>query len=197
MPDSALSSESINIVLFDRLLLEQPFTVLPPNPDEHLSYASEKWNYNVADLRESVHEQKVLYYLLGVYERCTVARKKIRSSKIDRSYSLKIVETVELEVVNNLFTALQQPSLYEGQNVLAQLKQLCYDKLAEGNEFDQLMLKYLKKIEEDHEPLPSTFTEVSYPMFLLYNTYWKLLFAFYLAIGPVFVFRGSYCRIFN
>ena len=154
-----LSADNVNMVLFERLLLPQPYYVVQPNADS-ASISHRWWKISTEVDSESEKEHRVLYYLLGVYERCHGALKLIAQTNKYQNL-IDVIKMVEDEVSTNFYTAIHQSELYDGQNVFDQLKSLLLDKLSDSTAFDLLITIYLQKSANEESELPVTFSEVS------------------------------------
>ncbi|KAA0183918.1 hypothetical protein HAZT_HAZT005794 [Hyalella azteca] len=155
LPDSALSVDSTDTLLFERLMLEQPYSLAGPN-STHPNRTTHWGSVNA----EAVVEVQVLFYLFEVYERCSCARKKIKSSKGSLDNYLSCVEELEEHVIVNFHTAIHEPDIYVGQNVHEQLKKLLQEKLTESEVFDELVVRYVTRAEAEGSNLPEVFSQV-------------------------------------
>ncbi|XP_018020985.1 ubiquitin conjugation factor E4 A [Hyalella azteca] len=155
LPDSALSVDSTDTLLFERLMLEQPYSLAGPN-STHPNRTTHWGSVNA----EAVVEVQVLFYLFEVYERCSCARKKIKSSKGSLDNYLSCVEELEEHVIVNFHTAIHEPDIYVGQNVHEQLKKLLQEKLTESEVFDELVVRYVTRAEAEGSNLPEVFSQI-------------------------------------
>ncbi|KAF2367829.1 Ubiquitin conjugation factor E4 core [Trinorchestia longiramus] len=153
LPDSPVSVDSLDTVLFERLMLQPPFDLVSPVTEGLMP----TYHWGAVDV-QAVKEERVLYFLVNVYERCATAKKKIKSNKsLDH---LRCVEALKDHVVLNFHTAVHEPDIYVNQDVLAQFKELLLNKWAECDVFDELVERYLVRADAEQTPLPAVFSQV-------------------------------------
>lgn len=134
MEDSLpLTNESLDIILFERLLLDNPLNNirnLKDNPKLK------------EDKLEVVGRKEVVLYLLDVYERCLNYKNSVP----------QIVSHIQSSVLTNLATALDQPELFNEQQPDRQLRNLILNHFSESACLREIIINLIENNNQDDLP---------------------------------------------
>lgn len=137
LPDAGkLDTESLQFVMFERLLLESPDACLVGDSNRG---------------REEAARSEVVVYLCEVYYRCWAVRS---------SPHFHLAQQVQAAVITNLATALEQPELYGGQQPDRQLIDVLLRGLGREAAVEDLTQKLLNHLADQGTPVPPLFDEV-------------------------------------
>lgn len=131
-----LTTDTIQLLLFDRLLLE--------NPNSHVVGLGREG-------REEAGRVEVVVYLSEVYDRCWAARDTPLSH---------VAKQVQAAVITNLATALEQPELYRGQYPDRQLCQILLKELGQKSAVEELAYELIKHLDEQGTTPPPLFDQL-------------------------------------
>ncbi|XP_071536976.1 ubiquitin conjugation factor E4 A [Panulirus ornatus] len=132
----ALTTDTFQLLLFDRLLLENPNVNLIGPGDEG---------------REEAGRAEVVVYLVEVYQRCWAARDKPLSH---------VARQVQAAVITNLATALEQPELYRGQHPDRQLVQVFLTGFGQEAAVEDLAIKLTQHLAGQGTAPPALFDQL-------------------------------------
>lgn len=131
-----LTTDTLQLVLFERLLLE--------NPNTHVVGLG-------GEGREEAGRVEVVVYLSEVYGRCWAAR--------DKPFA-KVARQVQGAVITNLATALEQPELYRGQYPDRQLRQILLKGLGQESAVEDLASNLIEHLADQGATPPLLFEQL-------------------------------------
>lgn len=125
-----IDTEVLEHAIFERVLL--------PNPNE---------NVNGVQVDEEVCESRVICYLFNCL-------RKLKGSKVDETQ--KVCDLI----MRNVLTALQQPDMYEGQDVFRQLFEVLKESKPNGMDFFIDIFEQLRQDLDAVDAMKDTFTSI-------------------------------------